>query len=150
MAMTDHDTNRAAFESRDFSPIFDHVSIGVNDIKVACGFYKPCLATLGLEVVMDKGFAVAFGDGSGRQWLWISEPIDNSQPVVPNNGAHFALIAPDRSSVRAFYNAAMAHGGTDAGSPGLRPEYIPTYYGAFVLDPDGNKVEAVCRKAEES
>lgn len=148
--MANRDTNQAAFDSRDFSPIFDHVSIGVNDIKAAYSFYKPCLAALGLEVVMDKGFAVAFGDGSGRQWLWISKPIDKGQPVTRNNGAHFALIAPDRATVRAFYDAAMAHGGTDAGAPGLRPEYIPTYYGAFVLDPDGNKIEAVCRKAEEA
>lgn len=148
--MTDHDINRAAFESRDFSPIFDHVSIGVKDIKVAWEFYKPCFSEIGLEVVMDKGFAVAFGDGSGRQWLWISEPIDKSRPVTPNNGAHFALIAADRAAVRAFYDTAMAHGGTDAGAPGLRPEYTPTYYAAFVLDPDGNKIEAVCRKAEES
>lgn len=147
--MTDRETNKTAFDSRDFAPIFDHVSIGVNDIETACRFYRPTLAALGLEAVMDKGFAVAFGDGSGRQWLWISEPIDKSQPVRANNGAHFALIAPDRATVRAFYDAAMAHGGTDAGAPGLRPEYIPTYYGAFVLDPDGNKIEAVCRKAED-
>jgi catechol 2,3-dioxygenase-like lactoylglutathione lyase family enzyme len=92
---------------------------------------------------------VAFGNGSGRQWLWVSEPIDKDQVVTPNNGAHFALIAPDRASVRAFYEAAMETGGRDAGAPGLRPEYIPTYYGAFVFDPDGNKVEAVCRKAQD-
>lgn len=146
--MSDSERNQAAFESRDFAPIFDHVSIGVKDITVASAFYKPCLETLGLTVVMDKGFAIAFGDGSGRQWLWVSEPIEKSQDVSPNNGAHIALIASDRATVRAFYDQAMAHGGTDAGAPGLRPEYIPTYYGAFVFDPDGNKIEAVCRNAE--
>ena len=146
--MSTSDINTSAFESRDFSAIFDHVSIGVRDIKTAMAFYRPCLAALGLEVVMYKGFAVAFGTGSGRQWLWISEPIENPQQVTPNNGAHFALIARNRACVRAFYEAAMAHGGRDAGAPGLRPEYIPTYYGAFVLDPDGNKIEAVCRNAE--
>ncbi|MBO6783727.1 MAG: VOC family protein [Alphaproteobacteria bacterium] len=129
--------------------MFDHVSIGVNDIERAMPFYRAALGALGLEVVMDKGFAVAFGNGSGRQWLWVSEPIDKDGVVAPNNGAHFALIADDRATVRAFYGAAMANGGTDAGAPGLRPEYIPTYYGAFVLDPDGNKIEAVCRKAED-
>ena len=143
------ETNTVAFDSRDFSAIFDHISIGVHDIKSAMKFYRPCLEALGLEVVMDKGFAVAFGNGSGRQWLWVSEPIDKDQVVTRNNGAHFALIAQDRASVRAFYEAAMETGGRDAGAPGLRPEYIPTYYGAFVFDPDGNKVEAVCRRAED-
>ncbi len=148
--MTTREINRGAFDSRDFSAIFDHASIGVRDIARAMAFYRPALATLGLEVVMDKGFAVAFGNGSGRQWLWISEPIDKDTEVVANNGAHFALIADSRATVRAFYEAAMANGGRDDGAPGLRPEYIPTYYGAFVLDPDGNKVEAVCRKDEDS
>ena len=147
--MSDNEMNKAAFDSRDFSAIFDHASIGVRDIKRATAFYEPTLATLGLEVVMDKVFAVAFGNGSGRQWLWVSEPIDKGSDVVANNGAHFALIANSRSTVRAFYDAAMANGGRDDGAPGLRPEYIPTYYGAFVLDPDGNKIEAVCRKAED-
>lgn len=146
--MSTSSINTAAFESRDFSAIFDHVSIGVQDIKTAMAFYRPSLAALGLEVVMDKGFAVAFGNGSGRQWLWISEPIENPRQVSPNNGAHFAMIASNRACVRAFYEAAMANGGRNAGAPGLRPEYIPTYYGAFVLDPDGNKIEAVCRNAE--
>ena len=148
--MTTREINRGAFDSRDFSAIFDHASIGVRDIARAMAFYRPTLATRGLEVVMDKGFAVAFGNGSGRQWLWISEPIDKDTEVVANNGAHFALIADSRATVRAFYEAAMANGGRDDGAPGLRPEYIPTYYGAFVLDPDGNKVEAVCRKDEDS
>lgn len=146
--MSTTEINNDAFESRDFSAIFDHVSIGVRDIAKATAFYHPSLAALGLQVVMDKGFAVAFGNGSGRQWLWISEPIENSEGVTPNNGAHFAFLAKDRASVRAFYQAAMANGGSDAGAPGLRPEYIPTYYGAFVLDPDGNKIEAVCRNDE--
>lgn len=147
--MSDNEVNKAAFDSRDFSAIFDHASIGVRDIKRATAFYEPTLATLGLQVVMDKGFAVAFGNGSGRQWLWVSEPIDKGADVVANNGAHFALIANSRSTVRAFYDAAMANGGRDDGAPALRPEYIPTYYGAFVLDQDGNKIEAVCRKAED-
>ncbi|MBT4907871.1 MAG: VOC family protein [Rhodospirillaceae bacterium] len=147
--MSDSDTNKAAFDSRDFSAIFDHASIGVRDIKRAMAFYEPTLATLGLEIVMDKGFAVAFGNGSGRQWLWISEPIDKKAVVIANNGAHFALIADSRSTVRAFHAAAMANGGREDGAPGLRPEYIPTYYGTFVLDPDGNKVEAVCRRPED-
>jgi catechol 2,3-dioxygenase-like lactoylglutathione lyase family enzyme len=147
--MTTKEISRSAFDSRDFSAIFDHVSIGVSDIARAMAFYRPALAALGLEVVMDKGFAVAFGNGSGRQWLWVSEPIDKSHPVAPNNGAHFALIADSRATVRAFHEAAMANGGREDGAPGLRPEYIPTYYGAFALDPDGNKIEAVCRKAED-
>jgi len=146
--MSENEINKGAFDSRDFSAIFDHVSIGVRNIETATAFYRPCLAALGLEVVMDKGFAVAFGNGSGRQWLWVSEPIEDPNSVAPNNGAHFAFLAKDRASVRDFYEAAMNNGGRDAGAPGLRPEYTPTYYGAFVLDPDGNKIEAVCRNDE--
>jgi catechol 2,3-dioxygenase-like lactoylglutathione lyase family enzyme len=141
--------NRAAFDSRDFTAIFDHISVGVADIRRAMAFYEPALAALGLVPVMDKGFAVAFGNGSGRQWLWVSEPIDKARGVVANNGAHIALLAGSRDAVRAFHAAALAHGGRDDGAPGLRPEYMPTYYGAFVLDPDGNKIEAVCRKPDE-
>lgn len=144
-----NDINKAAFASRDFSAIFDHVSVGVRDIDRAMAFYRPTLATLGLEVVMDKKFAVAFGNGTGRQWLWISEPLDKGRAVNANNGAHIALIAESRASVRAFYETAMTNGGHDDGAPGLRPEYTPGYYGAFVLDPDGNKIEAVCRAESE-
>ena len=141
--------NKAAFDSRDFGAIFDHVSVGVGDIKEALAFYTPALAALGLQPVMDKGFAVAFGNGSGRQWLWVSEPIEKGRGDGPNNGAHIALLAESRAAVRDFYEVAMANGGRDDGAPGLRPEYMPSYYGAFVLDPDGNKIEAVCRKAED-
>ena len=147
--MSDAKVNQDAFESRDFTAILDHVSIGVADIDAAMAFYRPTLATLGLVAVMDKGFAVAFGNGTGRQWLWVSEPLDRERPVAPNNGAHFAFLAESRSAVRDFYETAMTNGGRDAGPPGLRPEYIPTYYAAFVLDVDGNKIEAVCRKAED-
>jgi catechol 2,3-dioxygenase-like lactoylglutathione lyase family enzyme len=75
--MSDSEVNKSAFNSRDFSAIFDHVSIGVRDIKRAMAFYEPTLATLGLEIVMDKGFAVAFGNGCGsaspstRTWMWL-------------------------------------------------------------------------------
>ena len=144
-----NDINKAAFASRDFSAIFDHVSVGVRNIDRAMAFYRPTLAALGLEVVMDKRFAVAFGNGTGRQWLWISEPLDKARAVDANNGAHIALIAANRASVRAFYEIAIANGGRDDGAPGLRPEYTPGYYGAFVLDPDGNKIEAVCRAESE-
>ena len=146
--MTDT-VNQAAFDSRDFTAIFDHVSVGVTNIARATAFYTPTLACLGLVPVMDKGFAVAYGNGSGRQWLWVSEPIAKDRAVSPNNGAHIALLAQSRQAVRAFHEAALAHGGRDDGAPGLRPEYMPTYYGAFVLDSDGNKIEAVCRKAAE-
>ena len=95
------------------------------------------------------GLNVAFGNGIGRQWLWVSEPINKSLEVKPNNGAHFALIADSLKTVNSFYKEAIAHGGFDAGPPGLRQEYMPTYYGAFVFDPDGNKIEAVCRKNEK-
>jgi len=79
--------------------------------------------------------------------LWISV-TDTPVPRDPKSGLHFCFIAPDRESVARFHAAALAAGGRDNGEPGIREEYHPTYYGAFVLDPDGNNVEAVSHAAE--
>jgi len=125
--------------------VLNHVSVGVADVPKARAFYGPVLGALGMgEVfVVDFGqgpFAIAYGDGLPE--LWIQYP-DDRRPYSVGNGVHIALSARDQASVDAFHAAALAGGGTDAGAPGLRPDYGPDYYGAFIRDPDGNKLEAV-------
>ncbi|HLY93722.1 MAG TPA: VOC family protein [Gaiellaceae bacterium] len=118
--------------------MFDHVGLNVKDYSASRAFYEQALAPLGWTVAMefDEHKAVAFG-AAGKPELWIVE----REPY--GTGTHVALPAADNETVDAFHAAALAAGGTDNGPPGLRP-YHATYYGAFVLDPDGNNIEAVC------
>jgi catechol 2,3-dioxygenase-like lactoylglutathione lyase family enzyme len=117
-----------------------HVSIGVGDVARAAAFYDAALAPLGARRIMDEGGAIAYG----RQFpeFWVQKP-HNGNPPTPGNGAHFAFLANSRAEVDAFHAAAVAAGGSDDGAPGPRPHYGPQYYGAFVRDPDGNKIEAM-------
>jgi catechol 2,3-dioxygenase-like lactoylglutathione lyase family enzyme len=118
--------------------MLDHVTIGVTELSRSLDFYARALAPLGIsERVADEGFA-GFGV-VGRAFFWIGV-----RPTV-TSGAHVAFVAADRAAVDAFYAAAIAAGGRDNGAPGLRPRYHADYYGAFVLDPDGHNIEAVCR-----
>ena len=118
--------------------MFDHVGISVKDLQRSKEFYLKALAPLGLSLIMD--FEVALGIGSpNKPFFWIAA----GQATAP---VHLAFAAQDRSQVDAFYQAAMAAGGKDNGKPGLRPQYHPDYYGAFVIDLDGNNLEAVCHK----
>ena len=121
--------------------MLDHVSLNVSDIDASRAFYEQALEPLGVGVIMEyPGFA---GMGEDQKpWLWIA------QRGEPCTSVHVALAVPDRATVNAFYEAAIAAGGTDNGAPGLRPQYHPGYYGAFVLDPDGNNIEAVCHQPE--
>ena len=118
--------------------MFDHVGLNVQDYAASRAFYEQALAPLGWAVAMefDEHKAVAFGPG-GKPVLWVVE----REPK--GTGTHVAITAPDRPTVDAFHAAALAAGGTDNGEPGLRP-YHATYYAAFVHDPDGNNLEAVC------
>ena len=126
----------------------DHVSIGVKDMTRAKAFYDAVLAPLGMKPVMPVDIpgsglvALGYGDAPDQPTFWIQFPI-NRQPASMGNGVHIAFRAPSREAVDAFYLAALDHGGQDDGKPGLRTEYHPGYYGAFVRDPDGNKIEAV-------
>ena len=110
-------------------------------MKRALAFYDRALAPLGIGRVMsfpDEGEPQGVGYGAGRKpFFWVSAHGPASGPI------HVAFAAPDQAAVRAFHAAALAAGGRDNGAPGLRVEYHPTYYGAFVLDPDGNNLEAV-------
>jgi catechol 2,3-dioxygenase-like lactoylglutathione lyase family enzyme len=123
--------------------VIDHIGFSVSDYARAKAFYEKALAPLGYVLVMEvtaqeTGAPVAgFGRG-GKPDFWIGDEGRLELPV------HVAFLADDRPAVDAFYRAAIAAGGKDNGAPGLRPHYHPNYYGAFVLDPDGHNIEAVC------
>jgi catechol 2,3-dioxygenase-like lactoylglutathione lyase family enzyme len=128
----------------------DHVSVGVTNMKRSKAFYDAALAPLGMTPVMPveiRGPLVGVGYGEKFPSFWIQLPI-NGQAASMGNGVHIAFNAKTREGVDAFYLAAMEHGGIDDGKPGLRTEYHPDYYGAFVHDPDGNKIEAVSHAHE--
>ena len=118
--------------------MFDHCGVNVKDYPASRAFYETALAPLGWTVAAewpDHG-VVGFGpEGQGKLWLHQREPV--------TAGAHIAFTCADRPTVDAFYAAGLAGGGTDNGPPGPR-WYHENYYGAFVLDPDGNNIEAVC------
>jgi catechol 2,3-dioxygenase-like lactoylglutathione lyase family enzyme len=120
--------------------LIDHTGFAVSDLARSKRFYRDALAPLGYRLLMEFDEAAGFGT-DGKPDFWISA----GQPTAP---VHVAILSPDRATVAAFHRAALAAGGRDNGAPGLRPEYHPTYYGAFVLDPDGNNIEAVCHGVE--
>lgn len=120
--------------------IMSHVSVGTADLARAAAFYDPVLAALGARRVLDEGFAIAYGKQFPE--FWVGPPHDGGAPA-PGNGVHFAFLAASRAEVAAFHAAALAAGGADDGAPGPRPHYGAEYYGAFVRDPDGNKIEAM-------
>jgi catechol 2,3-dioxygenase-like lactoylglutathione lyase family enzyme len=124
--------------------MIDHVSLGATDLAKARGFYDAALAPLGLRRVFDMDDASGYGESEEKPFFWIGGAPVPGPKVTPSPGSHIAFAAASRAAVDAFHKAAMAAGGTDNGKPGLRPEYHETYYGAFVIDPDGHHVEAVC------
>lgn len=127
--------------------MLDHIGIGVSDVKRSRAFYEDALKPLGLGIEMmptpdmlKAGYeGYGFGE-SGKPYFWVG-PGEVTK-------IHIAFAAPTRSHVDAFYAAAIAAGGRDNGPPGIRAHYHPNYYGAFVFDPDGNNVEAVCHQPE--
>jgi catechol 2,3-dioxygenase-like lactoylglutathione lyase family enzyme len=120
--------------------MIDHVGVNVTDIEASKRFYEGALAPLGYVQIADFGEAVGYGQ-PGKPDFWIET---RGTP----GAVHIAVLSPDRATVDAFHQAAVAAGGTDNGAPGLRPQYHETYYGAYVLDPDGHNVEAVCHRPE--
>jgi catechol 2,3-dioxygenase-like lactoylglutathione lyase family enzyme len=119
-------------------PRLDHIGLDVSDYSASRAFYEKALAPLGMRCIMEPVSGVG-GFGDDFPFFWIGE-----RDRGPDSGTHVAFTAPDRATVDAFHEAALAAGGTDNGAPGFREIYHPTYYGAFVLDPDGNNIEAVC------
>ena len=116
--------------------MLDHVSLTVSDIARARAFYDAALAPLGIAAIVSAPNFAGYGS-HGRAYFWIGAGAAGG-PV------HVAFTAEDRASVETFYAAALAAGGRDNGAPGVRAHYHPDYYGAFVLDPDGANIEAVC------
>jgi catechol 2,3-dioxygenase-like lactoylglutathione lyase family enzyme len=123
--------------------MFLYITLGTNDLAAAMRFYDPVLATLGLmrARTFETEIGYAAPDDS-RCRLWVTQPFDG-RPATVGNGSMPALVAASRDAVDAFHAAALAHGGTDEGAPGLRP-FGPSFYACYVRDPDGNKLSAVC------
>ncbi|SCE69937.1 Predicted lactoylglutathione lyase [Micromonospora mirobrigensis] len=119
--------------------MLDHFSVPVRDLPVAAAFYDAVLAPLGARRLMEPG---PIGYGVDRPDFWLEPTAEGATPVP----AHIAFTAPDRAAVHAFHDAAIAAGAEVLHAPKVWPEYHPGYYGAFVRDPDGNNVEAVCHR----
>ncbi len=126
--------------------MFSHLTVGTNDIARAKAFYGGVGAALGLLPMLEYPTGVGYGRKGGRPQLWIVMPLDK-KPATVGNGITIGLEADDRAAVDAAYAAGMAAGGKDEGKPGLRTHYHPNYYGAYIRDPDGNKICIVCHKA---
>ena len=128
--------------------MLDHIGLSVADFERAKAFYHAALKPLGLGAIMEVTAEETGGDAhagfgeNDKAFFWIGTG------AKPRGGTHVAFTAKSRAEVEAFYRAALAAGGRDNGAPGLRPEYHPNYYGAFVFDPDGNNIEAVCHRPE--
>jgi catechol 2,3-dioxygenase-like lactoylglutathione lyase family enzyme len=127
--------------------MLDHMTFRVHDIAQARHFYSAALAPLGYSLRVDACYdgvnLLGFGVGEHMDTWFVDGPSPHGAP--PTTGCHLAWAAPDRAAVDAFHAAALQAGGRDNGAPGLRPMYGPHYYGGFVIDPEGNNVEAVCR-----
>ena len=119
--------------------IISHVSIGTNQFERAVAFYDSVLATLGCKQMMAYPGAVAYGRAFPE--FWVQTPFDG-RPATLGNGTHFGFVANSKEAVHAFHAAALAAGGTDDGAPGPRADYTDAYYGCFVRDLDGHKIEA--------
>jgi catechol 2,3-dioxygenase-like lactoylglutathione lyase family enzyme len=122
--------------------MFSHITLGSEDIVRSRAFYEPVMAALGIGEPFKLDGRLVFGELAGQK-VFVGKPFDGS-PAHPGNGPHAAFLARTRAEVDAFHAAALANGGSDEGAPGLRPHYHVHYYGAYVRDPDGNKLQAVC------
>lgn len=122
--------------------MYDHIGLRVKDLGASVRFYQAILAPLG-HVLDSQGDSYAGFGPPGAPALWLHATKGDK-----GSGAHVAFRAPDRETVARFHAAGLAAGGSDNGPPGLRPDYSPTYYAAFLIDLDGNNVEAVCHTDE--
>ncbi len=123
--------------------MLDHIGLHVKDLRASVAFYQAALAALGHGLTYQDENGAGFGpQGAAALWLYVDRQAKppRSNPM----GVHVAFVARDRAAVDAFHKAGLKSGGADNGTPGLRADYSPTYYAAFLIDPDGNNVEAVC------
>jgi catechol 2,3-dioxygenase-like lactoylglutathione lyase family enzyme len=132
--------------------VLTYVYLGTNDLRRATAFYDAVLAPVGMKRCMTNdpqwdtvsaGWGIYEADGARELALWVGLPF-NQQPATAGNGSMVAVAAPSRRGVDEFYAAALATGGSSEGAPGIRPHYGPNFYVAYVRDPDGNKLAAVC------
>jgi catechol 2,3-dioxygenase-like lactoylglutathione lyase family enzyme len=128
--------------------MLDHVSLGVHDVARSRRFYDATLRPLGLVRIVDFDGGRGSDYGAAPGSLGVEFTITREGSVAPSSGMHVCFLARDRGAVRDFHRTALANGGRDDGTPGLRPRYHASYYGAFVLDPDGHRIEAVCHAPE--
>lgn len=125
--------------------MLDHISVGVADLERAARFYEPTLATLGLTRLVTRPATIGFGKTYSEFWINLRAGMP---PVAPESGVHICLRARSTDAVDAFHAAALSAGGRSDGAPGLRPHDRVKYYAAFVVDPDGNRIEAVTFPSE--
>lgn len=130
--------------------MLDHVSLGVSDLINSRRFYDAVLQPLGLVRIVNFGNDRGSDYGAAPGSLGVEFTITAERGVRPAQGMHLCFRAHDRAAVREFHRLAMSNGGRDDGAPGLRPQYHASYYGAFVLDPDGHRIEAVCHAPERA
>jgi catechol 2,3-dioxygenase-like lactoylglutathione lyase family enzyme len=123
--------------------MFDHISLGVRDLQRSRGFYDSAFKPLGLTALSISDDSLGYGGQTVALWL---SPSASPPPADPRSGLHFCFKAPSRAAVDEFHRAGLAAGGRDNGAPGLRADYGPTYYAAYVVDPDGYRLEALCDK----
>ena len=129
--------------------MLDHISLGTANLARARKFYDAALKPLGYKMVLPvPGYGYGYGGAKGDAKFWIGLPLAKRRKPRASAGTHVAFLAENRKSVDAFYKAAIRAGAKDNGKPGLRPEYHANYYGAFVFDPEGHAIEAVCHKPE--
>ena len=125
--------------------MLDHVSVPVQNIEATGRFYDSVLSTIGMKRRTESSRAIGYAcENSHAPTFWLLQAKAN-ESATPGVGLHISFVAKDRTQVDAFHSTAMSHGGRNAGDPGERPEYTPPFYGAFILDPNGYKIEAVCR-----
>ena len=125
--------------------MLDHISVGVSDLERAARFYEATLAALGLTKLVTRSATIGFGKAYPEFWINLRVGMP---PVPPESGVHICLRARTTADVDAFHAAALGAGGRSNGAPGLRPHDRVKYYAAFVIDPDGNRVEAVTFPSE--
>ena len=124
--------------------MLDHVSIGVADLGRTKRFYDKALGPLGYSCLSESGDTLGYGHDGVQLWIY-----QTKRPITPEptSGLHFSFVAPSRDSVSKFHAGALEAGGQDNGKPGLRKDYSDNYYAAFVIDPDGYRIEAHCEAA---